>query len=466
MMKKMNKKSIMAIVFAAMFVFASVAGIFLPQQASAVGKRGKIRTIKVTSVKKLTVGKRSKIKVKVAPKKVAAKITYKSSNKTIATVNRKGVVKAKRPGRVTITVKAKSKNTKIKRIKIRVIPKKTSTKKKKQTTSKNTTKRNDTSSGNNGSNNSGKNDNDGEDVTPSYETALDKKTSADGVLTLSKSDLTYDSFFESYYLPTDFTKAKTIILPEGNYRFYDEDEIKENRTYVLNGQSYIYSGIKYTSNQEVLNNLDCDQKGTENSLLTPKTVGNGTTKVTLRNGKQITIVVRNFNPTNTLRYQCRKVVNEITNDSMSDKEKVSAVLNYISKHSTSQYIYDIGTYHVNTDCTGFSATVAQMLNFAGVDCCMRLAGYDRSYGQTPSHQNNLACIDGKAYIVEEGGCFLYSDYFDKNNCYIGYNSYYDKIYPELGLKNREGKLDVNLDYDHSNLNYIEYSLVLKKAGRL
>ena len=472
MMKKMNKKSIMAIVFVAMFVFASVAGIFLPKQASAVGKRGKIRTIKVTSVKKLTVGKRSRIKVKVAPKKVAAKVTYKSSNKAIATVNRKGVVKAKRPGRVTITVKAKSKNTKTKRIKIKVIPKKTSTKKKtskkkkKQTTSKNTTKRNDTSSGNNGSNNSGKNDNDGEDETPSYETALDKKTSADGVLTLSKSDLTYNSFFEAYYLPTDFTKAKTIILPEGNYRFYDEDEIKENRTYVLNGQSYIYSGIKYTSNQEVLNNLDCDQKGTENSLLTPKTVGNGTTKVTLRNGKQITIVVRNFNPTNTLRYQCRKVVNEITNNSMTDKEKVSAVLNYISKHSTSQYIYDIGTYHVNTDCTGFSATVAQMLNFAGVDCCMRLAGYDRSYGQTPSHQNNLACIDGKAYIVEEGGYFLYSDYFDANNCYIGYNSYYDKIYPELGLKNREGKLDVNLDYDHSNLNYIEYSLVLKKAGRL
>ncbi|MFR1559899.1 Ig-like domain-containing protein [Anaerobutyricum hallii] len=255
MMKKMNKKSIMAILFALVFAFTAM---FVPKSASAVGKRGKIRTIKVTSVKKLTVGKSSRIKVKVTPKKVAAKVTFKSSNKAIATVNRKGIVKAKRPGRVTITVKAKSKNTKIKRIKIRVIPKKTSTKKKtskkkkKQTTSKNTTKKNDTSSGNNGSNNSGKNDNDGEDVTPSYETALDKKTSADGVLTLSKSDLKYDSFFEAYYLPTDFTKAKTIILPEGNYRFYDEDEIKENRTYVLNGQSYIYSGIKYTSNQEVL----------------------------------------------------------------------------------------------------------------------------------------------------------------------------------------------------------------------
>ena len=192
MMKKMNKKSIMAILFALVFAFTAM---FVPKSASAVGKRGKIRTIKVTSVKKLTVGKSSRIKVKVTPKKVAAKVTFKSSNKAIATVNRKGIVKAKRPGRVTITVKAKSKNTKIKRIKIRVIPKKTSTKKKipkkkkKQTASKNTTKRNDTSSGNNGSNNSGKNDNDGEDVTPSYETALDKKTSADGVLNISYSDM-------------------------------------------------------------------------------------------------------------------------------------------------------------------------------------------------------------------------------------------------------------------------------------
>ena len=471
MMKKMNKKSIMAIVFAAMFVFASVAGIFLPKQASAVGKRGKIRTIKVTSVKKLTVGKRSRIKVKVAPKKVAAKVTYKSSNKAIATVNRKGVVKAKRPGRVTITVKAKSKNTKIKRIKIRVIPKKTSTKKKtskkkkKQTTSKNTTKKNDTSSGNNGSNNSGKNDNDGEDETPSYETALDKKTSADGVLTLSKSDLKYNSFFDEYDFPTEFTKAKTVILPEARYNC-DYYAPKEGVTYVVTGQTYLGMQIKTSSNQEVINNLDCDQKGTENTLVAADIVGNGTAKVTTFSGKHVTIVVKNFNPTNTLRYQCKKVVNEITNNSMTDKEKVSAVLRYISQHSTEQYVFNIGTYHVDTDCTGFSSTVAQMLNFAGVDCCMRQAGYDRFYGQTPTHQNNLACIDGVAYIVEEGGIFPYSDYFDENNCYIGYNDYYDKLYPTLGL-NRNGKLDFNLDYeDHSKLSYVEYSLILKKAGRL
>ena len=465
MMKKMNKKSIMAIVFAAMFVFASVAGIFLPKQASAVGKRGKIRTIKVTSVKKLTVGKRSRIKVKVAPKKVAAKITYKSSNKTIATVNRKGVVKAKRPGRVTITVKAKSKNTKTKRIKIRVIPKKTSTKKKKQTTSKNTTKRKDTSSGNNGSNNSGKNDNDGEDATPSYETALDKKTSADGVLNISYSDMTGRKIAGDwcYYLPTDFTKAKTIILPEGTYTIYDEDEVKVNRTYVFNGKSSIYSGFRTSSNQEVINNLDCDQKGTENFLLNAKIVGNGTAKVTLVNGKQITIVVRNFDPTNTLRYQCRKVVNEITNDSMSDMKKVNTILDYIVDHRDSHYKLNIGTYHVNTDCTGYSTIIAQMLNFAEVDCCMRLAGYDKYYGQTPTHQNNLACIDGVAYVIDETVIMKYSSLFDNNNCHIGYNTYYASQYPEL---NREGKLDYNLDYDHSNLNYIEYSLVLKKAGRL
>ena len=461
MMKKMNKKSIMAIVFAAMFVFASVAGIFLPKQASAVGKRGKIRSVRVTSVKKLTAGKTSKIKVKVNPKKVAAKVTFKTSNKSIATVSRKGVVRAKRPGRVTITVKVKSKNKKIKRIKIKVIPKKkASTKKKKKSTSKNTTAKKNTTKKDNtsGGNNDNDYDNGRGDDAPSYETALDKKTSADGVLTLSKSDLTYNSFFEAYYLPTDFTKAKKIVLPEGKY-YCRNNDIKEGLTYVFNGQSHITMQVRYSSNQEVINNLEYDQPGTETVSGGQGIVGNGTAQVTTYNKKKITIVVQGYNSVNTLRYQCKKVVNEITNNTMTDKEKVSAVLKYISQHSSEQYVYDIGTYHVNTDCTGFSATVAQMLNFAGVDCCVRLAGYDRYYGQTPSHQNNLACIDGKAYIVEEGSYFLYSDYFDENNCYIGYNTYYASQYPEL---NREGKLDYNLTRESAP----EYKLVLKKAGRL
>lgn len=463
-MKKTNKKSIMAIVFAAMFVFASVAGIFLPKQASAVGKRGKIRSVRVTSVKKLTAGKTSKIKVKVNPKKVAAKVTFKTSNKSIATVSRKGVVRAKRPGRVTITVKVKSKNKKIKRIKIKVIPKKkASTKKKKKSTSKNTTAKKDTTKKDNtsGGNTNKDYDNENREETPSYETALDKKTSADGVLTLSKSDLTYNSFFEAYYLPTDFTKAKKIVLPEGTYKIYDEDELKGNRTYIFNGQSYFYSGVKSSSNQEVINNLDHEQKGTENSWVNAKIVGNGTSEIITRKGVKLTFIVKGYNPVSTFRYQCKKVVGEITNSSMTDMQKVNAILDYIVDHRESHYVFNIGTYHMNTDCTGYSKAIAYMCNFAGVDCCVRQAGADRSYGQTPTHQNNLACIDGAAYVIDETVIMKYSSLFDNNNCYIGYNTEYASKYPNV---NKEGKLDVNIETEDAGNE--GYNLILKKAGRL
>lgn len=454
----------MAIVFAAMFVFASVAGIFLPKQASAVGKRGKIRSVRVTSVKKLTAGKTSKIKVKVNPKKVAAKVTFKTSNKSIATVSRKGVVRAKRPGRVTITVKVKSKNKKIKRIKIKVIPKKkASTKKKKKYTSKNTTAKKDTTKKDNtsGGNTNKDYDNENGEETPSYETALDKKTSADGVLTLSKSDLTYNSFFEAYYLPTDFTKAKKIVLPEGTYKIYDEDELKGNRTYIFNGQSYFYSGVKSSSNQEVINNLDHEQKGTENSWVNAKIVGNGTSEIITRKGVKLTFIVKGYNPVSTFRYQCKKVVGEITNSSMTDMQKVNAILDYIVDHRESHYVFNIGTYHMNTDCTGYSKAIAYMCNFAGVDCCVRQAGADRSYGQTPTHQNNLACIDGAAYVIDETVIMKYSSLFDNNNCYIGYNTEYASKYPNV---NKEGKLDVNIETEDAGNE--GYNLILKKAGRL
>ena len=466
MMKKMNKKSIMAIVFAAMFVFASVAGIFLPQQASAVGKRGKIRSVRVTSVKKLTAGKTSKIKVKVNPKKVAAKVTFKTSNKSIATVSRKGVVRAKRPGRVTITVKVKSKNKKIKRIKIKVIPKKkASTKKKKKSTSKNTTAKKNTTKKDNtsGGNNDNDYDNGRGDDAPSYETALDKKTSADGVLNISYSDMTGRKIAGDwcYYLPTDFTKAKTIILPEGTYTFYDEDELKGNRTYIFNGQSYFYSGVKFSSNQEVINNLDHEQKGTENSWVNAKIVGNGTSEIITRKGVKLTFIVKGYNPVSTFRYQCKKVVGEITNSSMTDIQKVNAILDYIVDHRESHYVFNIGTYHMNTDCTGYSKAIAYMCNFAGVDCCVRQAGADRSYGQTPTHQNNLACIDGVAYVIDETVIMKYSSLFDNNNCYIGYNTEYASKYPNV---NKEGKLDVNIETEDAENE--GYNLILKKAGRL
>ena len=60
-------------------------------------------TMKLTkSSAKLKKGKKVTIKVKAAP---VSKVTFKSSNKKVATVSSKGVVKAKKKGTATITVK-------------------------------------------------------------------------------------------------------------------------------------------------------------------------------------------------------------------------------------------------------------------------------------------------------------------------------------------------------------------------
>lgn len=75
-----------------------------------VGNYKKVLTVKVKkptfslakSSAKLKKGKKVTIKVKAAP---VSKVTYKTSNKKVATVNSKGVVTAKKKGTATITVK-------------------------------------------------------------------------------------------------------------------------------------------------------------------------------------------------------------------------------------------------------------------------------------------------------------------------------------------------------------------------
>lgn len=76
-------------------------------------------TLPDTTKKTLTVSKKS-LTVKVGKKvtikataKPAAKITYKSSNRKVATVNSKGVVTGKKAGKATITVKANGKTVKV-----------------------------------------------------------------------------------------------------------------------------------------------------------------------------------------------------------------------------------------------------------------------------------------------------------------------------------------------------------------
>lgn len=83
-------------------------------------------SVKASGLKKnvLTIakGKKVKLKVTVSPVKASQKVTYKSSNKKIASVSSKGVVTAKKKGTAKITVKTT--NGKKKVIKVKVIVKK------------------------------------------------------------------------------------------------------------------------------------------------------------------------------------------------------------------------------------------------------------------------------------------------------------------------------------------------------
>ena len=84
------------------------------------GKKKVVVTVKVTGVKttklsgvpatkKIAKGKSFKIKAAATPKNTDEKITFKSSNKKIATVTSKGVVKGLKKGTATITVQSGSK---------------------------------------------------------------------------------------------------------------------------------------------------------------------------------------------------------------------------------------------------------------------------------------------------------------------------------------------------------------------
>lgn len=68
------------------------------------------------SSKKMTllVGKTSQLTVKYGSSKVTGSATYKSSNKNIATVTKKGKITAKKKGTCTVTIKYKSKSYKLK----------------------------------------------------------------------------------------------------------------------------------------------------------------------------------------------------------------------------------------------------------------------------------------------------------------------------------------------------------------
>ena len=76
----------------------------------------KVKTTEIKGVKTdltLKRGKTYRIKAKAYPTNTDEKITYTSSNKKLATVTSKGVIKAVKKGKVTITVKSGRKTVKM-----------------------------------------------------------------------------------------------------------------------------------------------------------------------------------------------------------------------------------------------------------------------------------------------------------------------------------------------------------------
>lgn len=130
MRSKTIKKVIASAVVAAMAITSIVPAA--PVQAAVKAKKLTVKTKKITLYKGAAAGYGSmKLKVTVKPKK--AKVTYKI-NKKIATVSKKGVVKAKKPGKANITVKSGNK-----KVVVKVVVKKIKKKVTKVTAPKNVT---------------------------------------------------------------------------------------------------------------------------------------------------------------------------------------------------------------------------------------------------------------------------------------------------------------------------------------
>lgn len=104
-MKALTRKTLAALLAVAMVITAVGATV-----NTADAKKAKVKKITLSVKKKtLTVGGTCKLKVKsVNPKKASKAVTWKSGNKSVATVNAKGKVVAKQEGTATITATSKS----------------------------------------------------------------------------------------------------------------------------------------------------------------------------------------------------------------------------------------------------------------------------------------------------------------------------------------------------------------------
>ncbi len=104
-MKTKNMRRVSALVIALLLVVTSI--FVMPAQTQAAVKAKKITLS--TSKQNVYVGKSFTLKVKaVKPANASKAVTYKSNNPEIATVNGKGKVTGKKPGKAVITVSSKT----------------------------------------------------------------------------------------------------------------------------------------------------------------------------------------------------------------------------------------------------------------------------------------------------------------------------------------------------------------------
>jgi hypothetical protein len=110
----MRNKNVKKLVVAATVFAMGVTSILPSSQVQAAKvKKLTVKTKKVTLYKGAAAGYGStQLKVTVKPKK--AKVSYKVSNKKVATVTKKGLVKAKKVGKTNVIVKAGSKKVTVK----------------------------------------------------------------------------------------------------------------------------------------------------------------------------------------------------------------------------------------------------------------------------------------------------------------------------------------------------------------
>lgn len=130
MLTKNQKKHLLAVLLILSSILITAPGTSSVSDAAA----RKISSVslkigKKTVTKKtysLTKGKRVTIKVKVSPKSLKKSVRFKSKNKKIAVVSKKGVVTAKKKGtaKISVTVKGKNKKSTQTWVKIKVNEKK------------------------------------------------------------------------------------------------------------------------------------------------------------------------------------------------------------------------------------------------------------------------------------------------------------------------------------------------------